>query len=136
MGEAGEMMNRMTDRFFSGDYDGAGMCYAEDAIAESPDLGEMKGRDEIVNYMKTFFGAFPDAKYEAKAMYEDGDTAIDEGIFSGTNSGPFPTPDGGEIPATGQRVSIRGCDVVTVKDGMITRHSFYFDQTGMLQQLV
>jgi ketosteroid isomerase-like protein len=32
-------------------------------------------------------------------------------------------------------VSLRGVDIITVEDGAITRHNFYFDQMGFLAQL-
>jgi steroid delta-isomerase-like uncharacterized protein len=135
MGEARELMDKMTDAFFGKDYDAAAELYAPDAIAESPDRGEIKGRDQIVEYMKAFFMSFPDARYESLHAYEDGNSAIEEGIFHGTNTGRIPMPGGGEMPATGKAVSIKGCDVLTVENGMITRHNFYFDQMGMLTQM-
>ena len=67
--------------------------------------------------------------------FEIGDTAIDEGYFIGTNSGPLPMPDGQSIPATGKKIRIRGCDLATVQGGVVTRHRFYFDQMDFLQQL-
>ena len=64
------------------------------------------------------------------------DTAIDEGYFTGTNSGgPIETSDGQSIPATGKQIRVRECDVATVKDGVITNHRFYFDQMEFLSQL-
>jgi steroid delta-isomerase-like uncharacterized protein len=135
MGEARELMQKMTKAFFTQDYDAAAELYAPDAIAESPEQGEIKGRDQIVEYMKQFFMSFPDARYEQIAGYEDGNHAIDEGVFHGTNTGPIPMPGGGEMPATGKAVSLPGCDVITVENGMISRHHFYYDQMGMLTQL-
>jgi steroid delta-isomerase-like uncharacterized protein len=135
MGEARELMSKMMDAFFRQDYDAAAELYAPDAIAESPELGEMKGRDQIVDYMKQFFMSFPDGRYEQIAGYEDGNHAIDEGVFHGTNTGPIPLPGGGEMPATGKAVSIKGVDVITVENGMIARHNFYYDQMAFMSQL-
>jgi ketosteroid isomerase-like protein len=65
---------------------------------------------------------------------ESGDTAINEWSASGTHQGPLETPEG-TIPATGKQITIRGCDVVTVRDGRITSHRAYFDQLSFMAQL-
>ena len=48
MGEARDAMNRVTDAFFSGEWDTGGKLYAPDAVAVTPDKGEVTGRDNIV----------------------------------------------------------------------------------------
>jgi predicted ester cyclase len=75
-------------------------------------------------------------QYEYLAKHESGDVAIDEGHFTGTNTGDIPGPGGESIPATGKQVRVRECDVVTVDDyGLIREHRFYFDQMELLGQL-
>ena len=44
-------------------------------------------------------------------------------------------PTGETIRATGKRVRVRSCDVITVESGVITSHRFYFDQMEFLGQL-
>jgi ketosteroid isomerase-like protein len=44
------------------------------------------------------------------------------------------TPEG-TIPATGKRVTLRGCDVLTVRDGLIVSHRAYYDQLAFMAQL-
>lgn len=46
MGEAREVLDRFTDAFVRGDLEAAANCYAEDAVAVTPDEGELHGRSQ------------------------------------------------------------------------------------------
>lgn len=135
MGEARDMMDRVTDAFFRQAWDEAARLYASDAVAATPDQGDVRGNDNIVAWSKQFFEGFPDARYEPVNEYEAGNTAIDEGFFVGTNTGPLQGPTGETIPATGKSIRTRACDIATVENGVITSHRFYFDQLDFLTQL-
>ena len=135
MGEARDAMDRVTDAFFSNEWDTAAKLYAPDAVAVTPDRGEVTGKDNIVAWSRELVETFPDARYEPVNEYESGNTAIDEGYFAGTNTGPLQGPTGETIPATGKSVRVRACDIATVENGVITSHRFYFDQMDFLGQL-
>ena len=135
MGEAREVMDRVTAAVMSGDLDGLKALYAADAVAETPDQGTIRGRDQIAAYMGELATAFPDASWEELHKHETSDTAIDEGYFVGTNTGPLTGPNGETISATGRRVRVRECDVATVQDGVVTSHRFYFDMQDWLTQV-
>ncbi|CAM5705057.1 SnoaL-like domain-containing protein OS=Streptomyces aurantiogriseus OX=66870 GN=GCM10010251_64680 PE=4 SV=1 [Streptomyces aurantiogriseus] len=79
--------------------------------------------------------AIPEATYEPVHSYEIGTTAIDEGYFSGRNTGPLQLPDGKSLPATHKEVKVRGVDLATVVDGRIVSYRLYFDQLEFLGQL-
>jgi ketosteroid isomerase-like protein len=135
MGEARDAMDGVTNAFVTGEWDTAAQLYASDAVAVTPDRGEVTGRDNIVAWSRELFDAFPDARYEPVNEYELGNTAIDEGYFAGTNTGPLVGPTGETIPATGKSVRVRACDIATVENGVITNHRFYYDQMDFLGQL-
>jgi ketosteroid isomerase-like protein len=135
MGEACEVMDRVTETLFGHDWDAALELYAADAVAATPDAGEVRGPAEIVAWAKEFMDAFPDASFELENGYEDGNTAIDEGYFVGTNTGPLEGPDGEEIPPTGKSVRVRSCDIATIENGVVTSHRFYFDHADFFGQL-
>ena len=135
MGEARDVMDRITAAVMSGDSDALKALYAPDAVAETPDQGTIRGRDQIAAYMAEFATAFPDASWEELHKHETSDTAIDEGYFVGTNTGPMTGPNGETISATGRQVRARECDVATVKNGVVTSHRFYFDVQDWLTQL-
>jgi ketosteroid isomerase-like protein len=135
MGEARDLLDRVTNAFFSSEWDTAAKLYAPDAVADTPDKGEVRGQENIVAWTRELIEAFPDAQYEPVNEYEVGNTAIDEGFFVGTNTGPLQGPTGETIPATGKRVRARAVDLATVENGVITSHRFYFDQLDFLGQL-
>jgi ketosteroid isomerase-like protein len=134
MGQAREVMDKITAAVVAGDADALGLLYASDAVADTPDEGRLEGRDAVVEWMRTFTHAFSDISFETIARTEAGDTAVDEAYLSATHSGPMPGPEG-EIPPTGKRIRLRECDAVTVRDGVAVAHRFYFDQLDFLGQL-
>jgi uncharacterized protein (TIGR02246 family) len=135
MGEARDLLDRMTNAVFSGDAEALAGCYADNAVAVTPDYGEVRGRAAIVDYFRPFFESFSDIGWAEIQRHEAGDVAIDEGYFTGTHTGPLPNPDGEPIPATGKHVRLRECDVATVAGGRITTHRMYFDQMEFMNQL-
>jgi ketosteroid isomerase-like protein len=135
VGEAREVMDRVTDAILRGDLEALKGLYAQDAVAETPDQGTITGRDHIAAYLAEFGTAFPDAAWEERSKHEGGETAIDEGTFVGTNTGSMTGPNGETIPATGRSVRIRECDVATVENGVVTSHRFYFDVQDWATQL-
>jgi ketosteroid isomerase-like protein len=136
MGEARDLMDRVTGAVTKGnDRKAIEECYAADAVALTPDQGEIRGRQQIAEYMGQFAESFPDLAYESIQEHESGNVAIDEGYITGTNTGPLPAPSGETIPATGKQIKVRSCDVAVVEGGLITQHRFYFDQMEFLGQL-
>jgi ketosteroid isomerase-like protein len=135
MGEARDIMDRLTAAVVGGDIDTVRSLYAVDAIVVGPGAGELKGRDAAVDYVVGFIEAFSDRAFQPIALYETGNVAIDEGYFVGRHTGPLPTPGGEPVAATGLPIKVRQCDIGTVERGRLTRHHFYFDQVEFLQQL-
>ncbi|WP_217235337.1 ester cyclase [Streptomyces sp. AC555_RSS877] len=136
MGQAREVMDRLTDALTAHhDIEVIGELYADDAVAFTPDEGEIRGRDQIVEYWRQMTEAVPEATYETLHSYEVGDTAIDEGFFSGRNTGPLQLPNGETLPPTQKEIRIRGVDIATVADGRIVDYRLYFDEMDFLGQL-
>ncbi len=135
MGEAREVINRVTEAVTSGNVDELNRLYAEDAAIETPDQGTITGRDGIIEWLTGFSKAFPDVSWEPLHEHEAGNTAIDEGYVVGTHTGPLEAPTGESIPPTGKQVRVRSVDIATVENGAVTSHRFYFDQMEFLGQL-
>ncbi|MYT07572.1 MULTISPECIES: nuclear transport factor 2 family protein [Streptomyces] len=135
MGEAREVMDRLTEAVTHPDLKVIADLYAQDAVAVTPDEGEIRGRDDIVEYWRQMTEMVPDGTFETLHAYESGDTAIDEGVFSGRNTGPIRLPTGETLPATQKEVRVRGVDIATVKDGRIVDYRLYFDEMEFLGQL-
>ena len=134
MGEARQVFDKFTAAMTRGDIDEVATLYAEGAVALSPE-GELRGRKEIVEYLRPLTEAFSDFRWEPLHSHESGNAAIDEGWICGVHTGPLPGPDGQPVPATGKSIRLRECDAVTVEGGVITSHRFYYDQMEMLGQL-
>ncbi|MEW2610424.1 nuclear transport factor 2 family protein [Streptomyces sp. NPDC047880] len=136
MGQAREVMDRLTDAVTGhADLKVVADLYAEDAVAFTPDEGELRGRDAIVDYWRTMTEAVPEATFQPLHSYEAGDTAIDEGVYHGRNTGPLELPNGETLPPTQKEIRIRGVDIATVKDGRIVDYRLYFDEMDFLGQL-
>src|SRR4051794_19684473 len=135
MGEAREVMGRVTDAVMRGDREALKGLYASDAVVQTPDQGTIRGRDAIAAYLAEFGSAFPDATWEPLHINEADGTAIYEGYFIGTNTGSMSGPNGQTIPATGKRVRARECDVATVESSVVTSHRMYWDVLDWLEQL-
>jgi len=135
MGEARQVMDRVTETAFDEDQEAVKKLYAPDAVAETPDQGTVRGPDAIAAWFGQFSAAFPDASWESAHKHESGNVAIDEGYVVGTHTGPLAMPGGESIPPTGKSVRVRGCDAATVEDGLVKSHRFYFDQMELLGQL-
>ena len=134
MGQAREIMDRLTAAVMSGDRDALGQLYAADAVAETPEGPRLEGGAAIADYLLTFKRAFPDASFESAVQHEAGDTAIDEGYFVGTHTEVLSTPES-ELAPTGRRMRLRECDILTVANGVAVSHRFYYDQLDFLTQL-
>lgn len=135
MGQAREVVDRATAAITARDPQAVAACYAADAVAITPDEGEIPGREAISKYLTQLGEAFPDLGYEYQQQHEAGDVAIDEGYVTGTHTGPLPMPSGETLPPTGKQIRVRSCDVANVEGGLITTHHFYFDQMEFLEQL-
>ncbi len=134
MGQAREIMDRVTDAVLAGDRAALEQLYAPDAVGESADDPRLEGAAAIVDYVLAFRRAIPDLSFESLTKFESGDTAIDEGYLTGTHTGVLSTPDG-DVAPTGNRLRLRQCDILTVADGRAVAHHFYFDQLEFLTQL-
>ena len=64
MGQAREVMDRLTTAMGDKDKDTLSSCYAADAVAFTPDQGEIRGREAISNYLFEFWVALPDVRYD------------------------------------------------------------------------
>jgi hypothetical protein len=62
------------------------------------------------------------------------DAAATEVTFTGTHTGPLPTPNG-PVPPTGRRVSLRSVSILRVEAGLVASERVYLDQLELVTQL-
>ena len=67
-------------------------------------------------------------------MHVTGDTAVEEGTFTGTHNGVLRSP-AGDIPPTGRPVTVYYLQVLRFRDGKHVSFNLMFDRLLMLEQL-
>lgn len=133
MASAREINDRYTAAASAHDLDAIAKLFAPDGRLEDPS-GAFEGRAAVIEYWEQFFRAFPDLEPRDEITVEADGLVFNEWTAAGTHSGPLETPDG-TIEPTGKRVTLRGADVVEVRDGVIQSHRAYYDQLALLTQL-
>lgn len=106
-----------------------------DIVFETPAAPPMRDPQVIAGFVGGYREAFPDGGFTLENIWETGDTAIVEGTYYGTNTGPMRTPDGTEMPATGKPISLPFVSVVQARDGKMVSHRAYWDQMTFMAQL-
>jgi len=135
------VLERYIERYNAGDLDGVMDLYAEDSTQLMPD-GTFEGRSVIRDRLVKELAAFSDIAHRYISYVEQDDAFADEWVFEGTHTGPLQLPYGGELPATGRRVQVRGMELVRMRDGKIVVDNVYYDnvavaaQLGLLERLV
>jgi predicted ester cyclase len=76
----------------------------------------------------------PDVRISSELELAEGEVIVTEGILTGTHTGTFSSP-AGEVPASGNRVSLRYVSIKWVRDERIVAERLYFDQLEFLQQI-
>lgn len=135
MGQARELMDRVTQAVLAGDLETLREIYAPDVVVTTPDAGTLDGVDAFIEWNRAFIDAFSDRDYHSERALETQECAIDQGEFIGTHTRPLQLPDGQSVPPTSKQVRVRSVDIATAASGKIVRHDFYFDQLDMLTQL-
>ena len=77
-----------------------------------------------------FFGAFPDSRWTIDDMIAEGDRVVTKKTMNATHTGAL-----GDIPASGNPVTIQYVDILRLRDGRIIEHWLCMDQLDFLQQL-
>ncbi|HWH34868.1 MAG TPA: nuclear transport factor 2 family protein [Acidimicrobiales bacterium] len=134
MVDAREIADELTAAVASGDLEGATKCYAPQAVLVAPE-GTFKGRSQIAEYFRSWTEPWSDTVFEVSTKASWGNRALDEWTCRATNSGIIALPTGASVPATGNRVTVRGTDICTVDEGAIVEHHIYYDQVELLGQL-
>jgi len=93
------------------------------------------GREGSKQYSHSWADAFPDGRIEVDNVISAGTAVVVEFTGRGTQTGTLSTP-AGDIPATGQSVTLQLCDVYEfTAEGKIKAQRVYFDSASLLAQL-
>ena len=120
------------DAWEKADYEGLMAHLAPDAkVRDHPRGTVLTDAAEIRDWMESWRTACPDSKAGATVPSATDHSAVVEGVYAGTNTGPL-----GSFPATGRPVSLPYSIVLRFDgDGRINDYSAYYDQVTLLTQL-
>ncbi|MFC4588759.1 ester cyclase [Sphaerisporangium corydalis] len=134
MSDARRVSEVLIRAFNSHDLDAMARCYSDSAVYVSPS-GTAEGPMEIASYYGLFLEGFPDLRLTPMKTLVFGDEAFTQWMLSGTQTGHFLMPGGRTIEASGRCVTIRGCSLRTVENGLIQTNCIYYDQAELFSQL-
>jgi predicted ester cyclase len=134
MADVIELARRHDDAFHSQDADGRAAIEAPDMEFVMPGGMTLRGHEQVMQAVRAFWDALPDATITAVDQVAVGNVVVAEGTIAGTHNGTFQTPQG-EIPRTGNPVSVRYAAVKRFEGDRLVSEHLYFDQLELLQQL-
>jgi steroid delta-isomerase-like uncharacterized protein len=95
-----------------------------------PRMGANESLEDVFKGLKERMTMFPDQSLQVQDLIVKGDKFVFRGIFSGTHTG-----DTEWLPATGNRVEIRGFGIYQVENGRIVEDWGITDQLDLHEQL-
>jgi steroid delta-isomerase-like uncharacterized protein len=134
MADVIEIARRHDDAFNSHDADRRVAIEAPDIEFVMPGGVTLRGHDQVKEVVRAFWEALPDARISPDDLVAAGNVVVVEGTIAGTHTGTFRTPQG-EIPPSGNPVTLRYAAVKRFRDDRLVSEHLYFDQLEFLQQL-
>ena len=131
---AREAFEKGTATFNAHDIDGFAKVLADDVVFRAPGGMTGNGKEACAAFFGSWFAAFPDAHVDVHAAHFIGDIAVEEGTFTGTQTGILRGPMG-VVPPTGRQVKVDYVQVLRFRDGKHVSFNLLFDQLTMFQQL-
>lgn len=116
-----------------GDLAEATASFSDDVETITPG-GTLHGLPAFRALAEAFLAAVPDMHHEIVRTFEDGDTVVVEGVYSGTQTGPLESPQG-TIPASGNSFAFPYVDIMQARDGSCVSHRVYWDNVTFLAQI-
>ncbi len=107
-----------------------GDCYAEDAVAESPAFGEIRGRDNIVASWGRLFSSLANITVDVSTVLVDGDRVA---VLCTLTSSDLPSWFG--RASLGVPISYRLVLLLTIAGGRVVHDQRIYDSAGLLERL-
>jgi steroid delta-isomerase-like uncharacterized protein len=131
-----DVARESVEAFNAGDFDRFRSLLADDSYEEElATQRRLEGADAQIEAARGWKEAFPDGRGTLERACVDGKTVTLEITWEGTQTGSMRTPDGGELPPSNRRATVRACQVIEIEDGKITATHHYFDLMTILQQI-
>jgi predicted ester cyclase len=134
MADVIELARRHDDAFNAHDADGRAAIEAPDIEVVMPGGMTLRGHEQVMEVVRAFWEALPDGRITWGDQLAAGNVVVVEGTLAGTHGGTFRTPQG-EIPPSGNPVTVRYAGVKRFTADRLVSEHLYFDQLEFLQQL-
>lgn len=109
--------------------------FTEDGVFNDKSTGQVfRGKEEIRGMIEGWYNAFSDFKLKADKIMGSGDSFTVELTATGTHDGELSGP-GGDIPASGKKVTVPSCDVIQLKGDKIQSLNCYYAAPVMMSQI-
>jgi steroid delta-isomerase-like uncharacterized protein len=104
---------------------------AEDVDDDFVAIGPVRGRAAVHAFFVETFAAFPDFRMEVLRVVADDEAAVVQWRADGT----FLGADFQGVRATGKPVSLKGVDVMVIRDGLVRANTIYSDGATFARQI-
>ena len=132
--EAGtaEVARAYFDALSEHDLDAAVALWEPGAVDHFHGIADLRAPDEIREYFAALFDSFPDFRFEIVSMASEDERAAVRWRTRATFTGPGRFQ--GFVP-NGAAIDIEGCDMLTVRDGLIRDNHAYMNGADVARQL-
>ena len=114
------------------DVEAMAACWQPGSLDLIHGVAELRVPEDLRTWFGNLFAAFPDFRFEVLDVVTTGEKAAVRwhatGTFDGTGRFEGLLPNGG-------RVDVEGCDVLTVRDGLVVHNDAYMNGAEMARQL-
>ena len=132
MASSSEIARRYLDALGRRDLDAAAACWAPGGTDRMVGQMELTAPDGVVQYFRELFDAFPDFSFEVVDTTTYRDRCAIRWRAQGTFAGPGRFQG---FVANGAKLTLEGCDVLTVANGLIVSNEVYTDSGDVARQL-
>lgn len=125
-----EMYTNVWDEILNkGNIDMIDTHFADDYVNKTV-TSTVNGKAEAKEYFGAFITGFSDINFVVDEIFGVDNRVIKRWTFNATHSGEF-----AGIPATGNKITLKGVSVSRIVDGKISEELDYMDDLGFMQQL-
>ncbi len=111
-----------------------GRFFRPDCNVSTPNV-KLVGRDQVKAFFKGLFEAFPNLTVTLSSVLAEGSVVAVEYTLSGTHRGPFRTPRGEVLPATGREINYHIAEINEFENDQIHVSRVYADRVEQQMQL-